>query len=112
MPEESAAQKVQRELSACSYTNWYKDYEKVSIESTVLPIPANVLQYLLDEIIILPKECTPPAPLIGGGQQIESNAGYEDEDTEETEAGADKTSYKLIIIIKIDYFALYHFIAT
>lgn len=80
MPEETADQKVQRELHICSYPNWYKDYEKVAIESTCLPIPANVLQYLLDEIIILPKECIPMS------EQNESHPGYEDEDTEQAEA--------------------------
>lgn len=79
MPEESEMQQCWRELNACSFHRWYQNYEKISIESTCIQIPANVLRYLLDEIIILPKECTPENEL------NVTHEGYEDEDTEDVE---------------------------
>lgn len=79
MPEESEIQQCWRELNACSFQRWYHNYEKISIESTCLKIPANVVRYLLDEIIILPKECTPENEL------NVTHEGYEDEDTENVE---------------------------
>lgn len=45
------------DLRACSYPNWYKKFRKISLRSICVPIPEPIVKYLLDEIIILPKEC-------------------------------------------------------
>lgn len=45
------------DLRACSYVNWYKKFHKISLQSVCVPLPDNILNYLLDEVIILPKEC-------------------------------------------------------
>ena len=59
---------------SCSFQTWYNEFEKISIPSTAIKVPINVVDYLLDEIIILPKECM---------QADASTLGYEDDDTEE-----------------------------
>lgn len=45
------------ELKSCSYPSWYEKFSKIAFESICLPIPANVLKYILDDIFVLPKEC-------------------------------------------------------
>lgn len=45
------------ELKSCSYHTWYEKFSKVAFESICLPIPANVLKYILDDLFVLPKEC-------------------------------------------------------
>ncbi|XP_055691843.1 cell division cycle protein 123 homolog [Lutzomyia longipalpis] len=46
-------------LEACSFGNWYEKFEKITIKSFLLPIPNDILDYLRDDIIILPRECLP-----------------------------------------------------
>lgn len=50
------------DLRACSYPNWYKKFNKITLKSICLPIPDEIVKYLLDEIIILPKECYSMVP--------------------------------------------------
>lgn len=45
------------DLRACSYINWYNIFHKISLRSVCVPVPDEIVNYLLDEIIILPKEC-------------------------------------------------------
>lgn len=45
------------DLRACSYVNWYNIFHKISLQSVCVPLPDEIVNYLLDEIIILPKEC-------------------------------------------------------
>lgn len=45
------------DLRACAYTNWYKKFRKITFESECIALPDEIVKYLLDEIIILPKEC-------------------------------------------------------
>lgn len=45
------------DLRACSYTNWSKKFRKITLESVCIALPDQMVKYLLDEIIILPKEC-------------------------------------------------------
>jgi D123 len=78
MLENFAKIKQSRDLKACSFANWYKQFEKLSVEAEVVAIPADVLNYLNDEIIILPKECH-------SSFETESSAGFEDADTEEVD---------------------------
>lgn len=64
-----------RDLINCSFVNWYELFEKISIKSYSIPVPENVLEYLKDELLILPKEC-----------EIQNiSEGFEDEDTEDAE---------------------------
>lgn len=46
-----------RDLRTCAYTNWYKKFRKITLDSVCVPVPEEILKYFLDEIIILPKEC-------------------------------------------------------
>lgn len=61
-----------------SFPEWYKDFKKISIRSHIVNIPDNVLEYLKDEMIVLPKECEPTNTTNDLGDD------YLDEDTEET----------------------------
>lgn len=45
------------DLRACAYTNWYKKFRKLTFDSVCIPLSDEIVNYLLDEIIILPKEC-------------------------------------------------------
>lgn len=45
------------DLRACSFVNWYNKFHKVALQSVCVPLPDDIVNYLLDEIIILPKEC-------------------------------------------------------
>lgn len=45
------------DLRACAYTNWYKKFRKITLDSVCVSVPEEIVKYLLDEIIILPKEC-------------------------------------------------------
>lgn len=57
MIEKNPQTKECNELRVCAYFNWHGQFEKLCVRSEVIPIPANIVQYLQDEIIILPKEC-------------------------------------------------------
>ncbi|XP_023334114.1 cell division cycle protein 123 homolog [Eurytemora carolleeae] len=42
----------------CSFPNWYTTFEKVTIPSTIIPLPEPVLEYLLEDAqLVLPVEC-------------------------------------------------------
>lgn len=45
------------DLRACSFVNWYNKFHKITLQSVCVPLPDDIVNYLLDEIIILPKEC-------------------------------------------------------
>lgn len=45
------------DLRACAYTNWYKKFRKITFDSVCISLSDVLIKYLLDEIIILPKEC-------------------------------------------------------
>lgn len=77
-----------KELEHCSFNNWYDLFEKISIKSFRLQIPEHIVDYLKEELIILPKECeitkgdheTPdPDDIIG------EEGDFDDEDTEQSE---------------------------
>uniref|UniRef100_A0AAG5DFP5 Cell division cycle protein 123 homolog n=1 Tax=Anopheles atroparvus TaxID=41427 RepID=A0AAG5DFP5_ANOAO len=46
------------ERQACMHVNWYELFRKNTIKSCVVPVPADVLAYLRQDMLILPKECT------------------------------------------------------
>lgn len=45
------------DLRACAYPNWSKKFRKLTPDAICIPLPDEIVKYLLDEIIILPKEC-------------------------------------------------------
>lgn len=45
------------DLRACAYANWYNMFQKLTPDSICIPLSDQIVNYLLDEIIILPKEC-------------------------------------------------------
>ncbi|XP_058452926.1 cell division cycle protein 123 homolog [Malaya genurostris] len=49
---------IDTEKAACMIANWYEIFEKNTIKSQIIPIPVDVLDYLRQDIVILPKECT------------------------------------------------------
>lgn len=55
---------IPQPLAACAHASWYPKFEKISIRSIPIRIPSDVQKYLLDDPIILPRECDsclPPA---------------------------------------------------
>lgn len=64
------------DLRACAYTNWYKKFRKITLDSVCIPLSAEIVKYLLDEIIILPKECY-------GSDKDESFGGETDDDDDD-----------------------------
>lgn len=42
---------------ACSIENWYEDFQDVTIRTNIVKIPQDVLKYLRDDVMVLPKEC-------------------------------------------------------
>lgn len=57
MLERNSEKKNCDDLRACAFNNWSEKFSKISIESITIPIPNDIVKYLKDEIIILPKEC-------------------------------------------------------
>lgn len=57
MHEKNAQLKESIDLNECSYINWHKTFDKITPRSICVPLPSDILDYLLDEMIILPKEC-------------------------------------------------------
>lgn len=76
-----------KELEHCSFVNWYELFEKISVKSYPLKIPENVLKYLKDELVVLPKECEnesanskpDPEDIVG------EETNFDEEDTEQIE---------------------------
>jgi hypothetical protein len=77
MLENFAKLKKSRDLKECSFVNWHQQFEKLSYDAEIVKIPADVLEYLNDEIIILPKECH--------NFDDDPSSGFDDADTEEVE---------------------------
>lgn len=50
---------VLEQLDECSFPHWFEDFEKIAIRGVSVEIPENALEYLRDEIVVLPKECYP-----------------------------------------------------
>jgi len=47
-----------KDVLACSLPSWYPQFEKVTVQTEILPLPDQVLNYLLEDGgLILPKEC-------------------------------------------------------
>lgn len=76
-----------QQWSACAFKNWYHKFRKISTPARYLVMPAEIRAYLLDDSIILPKECGHLGNGGGGGGDssptawYDTSSGYEDEDT-------------------------------
>lgn len=49
---------IELEKAACMLVNWYDQLKKNTIKSYIIPIPDDVLAYLRQDMVILPKECS------------------------------------------------------
>lgn len=49
---------IELEKAECMFVNWYEQLKKNTIKSYVIPIPDDVLAYLRQDLVILPKECS------------------------------------------------------
>ena len=66
------------EVLRCSFPAWYEQFEKVTVESVVLPLPEEVLNYLRTEgSLVLPQECDQD------NAKTESD-GWEDEENDDS----------------------------
>lgn len=63
---------------ACSIENWYEDFQDVSIRTNIVKIPKEVLNYLRDDLMVLPKEC----------YATENDEWEDEEDDDAVEVGA------------------------
>lgn len=78
-------QKELSDLISCSYQNWIEAFRKNAIKSFVLPIPSEVLNYLKQDLFVLPKECNPTAGSSSATQFVGEKIDFDDEDTEDIE---------------------------
>lgn len=79
-------QKELSDLICCSYHSWYEDFRKNCIKSIVLPIPRDVLNYLKQDLFVLPVECTPAGGSSSSSDYVGEKTDFDDDDTED--AGA------------------------
>uniref|UniRef100_A0A182P4W2 Uncharacterized protein n=1 Tax=Anopheles epiroticus TaxID=199890 RepID=A0A182P4W2_9DIPT len=49
---------IEQEKQACMHVNWYELFQKNTIKSCIIPVPEDVLAYLRQDMLILPKECS------------------------------------------------------
>ncbi|XP_040168735.1 cell division cycle protein 123 homolog [Anopheles arabiensis] len=49
---------IELEKQACMHVNWYELFRKNTIKSCIIPVPDDVLAYLRQDMLILPKECS------------------------------------------------------
>lgn len=71
------------DLWACSYVNWFKDFEKIAMKSLFVPLPGEIVEYLLDEVIILPKECYPETEAISSSGHRGASCSFNDSDEDD-----------------------------
>lgn len=62
-------QKEVSDLMTCSYYNWHENFKKHCIKSHCLQIPENVLNYLKQDLFVLPTECK----ILHSGQSSQSS---------------------------------------
>lgn len=86
------------ELKSCSFTSWYSKFSKITFKSIRIPIPANIVEYILDDVFVLPKECNATADLNTGRTSNEAGSSDSKEwESEEIEVNFTKTFPKLVI---------------
>lgn len=49
---------IELEKAACMLVNWYDQFRKNTIKAQIVPVPDDVLEYLRQDLVILPKECS------------------------------------------------------
>ncbi|XP_058820477.1 cell division cycle protein 123 homolog [Topomyia yanbarensis] len=76
---------IELEKTACMLVNWYEQFEKNTIKAQIIPIPVDVLKYLRQDMVILPKECANlPSPEIARTKHFNS---YNDQFSDDEEDG-------------------------
>ncbi|XP_049856174.1 cell division cycle protein 123 homolog [Schistocerca gregaria] len=68
-------------MEECSFTSWYPRFSRHSVESIAIPIQNDVLTYLREGTLILPKEAVPPPR-----QRSSSSSDWSDSDADSDEA--------------------------
>ncbi|XP_055638733.1 cell division cycle protein 123 homolog [Toxorhynchites rutilus septentrionalis] len=76
-------QNIELEKVACMLVNWYHQFKKNTIKSYIIPIPEDVIAYLRQELMILPKECS-NTPSLGDTKTKHFNS-YDDVFSDEDE---------------------------
>ncbi|XP_058062020.1 cell division cycle protein 123 homolog isoform X1 [Anopheles bellator] len=49
---------IELEKKACMIVNWYDLFRKNTIKACIVPVPADVVEYLRQDMLILPAECS------------------------------------------------------
>lgn len=86
MHTENEKLKESIDLWSCSYINWYKIFEKIAIKSSFVPLNDEIIQYLLDEKIILPKECYQKSQTTEMTKHCGASSSFNDADDDEDDA--------------------------
>lgn len=73
------------DMELFSYINWHEHFHGLILKSVCIPLPVEVVQYFLEEIIILPKECYEEDEEVVTFESCSSNlsSGYLSEDEED-----------------------------
>lgn len=66
-------------LEACSFPKWYPRFTKATIESVIVPIPSEVVEYLQTDALVLPQEtvlarCTEPTASSSNWGDVEEDS--------------------------------------
>lgn len=73
------------ELRSCSFASWYAKFAKITFKSIRIPIPANVLEYILDDVFVLPKECNATSTADAARSCEAGSSDNKDWDSEDSE---------------------------
>lgn len=44
-------------MELCSYINWHSYFHELTFKSVCIPLPDEIVEYFIEEVIILPEEC-------------------------------------------------------
>ncbi|XP_050101138.1 cell division cycle protein 123 homolog [Anopheles aquasalis] len=69
---------VELEKRACMLVNWYELYRKNTIKACIIPVPADVLAYLRQDMLILPVECSNISSDVSDGHQTTHFNAFDD----------------------------------
>lgn len=88
------------DLFECSFTNWYEKFQKISIESTHISLDKKILYYLLDEKVILPKECYNESDSTFGSAVVQGQSLFCDKDSDNDDDDTLNVSRRIYILKK------------
>lgn len=85
MIEKSCEKATCIDIELFSYINWHGRFHELMWKSVCIPLPAEIVNYFLEEVIILPKECYEKDEEVVNFESCSSNllAGDQSEDEEE-----------------------------